>query len=264
MSEGEVRTHVVALYDIHGNLPALDAVLAVLAETIGRRDATIVVGGDVALGPQPRETLDRLLALAGDVRFVRGNCDRLVVEAFDGREHPRLPGAMAGNVAWCARQLGRAHRDFLAALPTTVTVPVDGLGDVLFCHATPRSDEELFTVATPADSVRPMLAETTAALVVCGHTHMPFDREVGGVRVVNAGSVGMPFGPGGADWLRLGPDVRPLHTDYDLARAAATIRATAYPEAATFASRHVLDPEPAASAQARFDRAIAATEPTPE
>ena len=82
---------------------------------------------------------------------------------------------------------------------------VDGLGEVLFCHATPRDDNEIFTRLTPADRLRPLLADVDATVVVCGHTHMPFDRMVGNTRMVNAGSVGMPFGDAGADWLLLGP-----------------------------------------------------------
>lgn len=119
---------------------------------------------------------------------------------------------------------------------------VTGLGAVRFCHATPRSDEEIVTVRTPAERVRAMLAGVDEPLVVCGHTHMPFDRRVDGVRVVNAGGVGMPFGAARAHWLLLGPDVVSVRTAYDLAAAAARVRATRYPEAAEFADGNVLRP----------------------
>ena len=218
---------VAALYDIHGNLPALEAALDA-ADAAGAD--TILVGGDVVLGPMPRETIDRLLAMGGRAHFVRGNCDRLVVDAFDGRELPaKLPPIVREQLAWSAAQLDRDGRDFLAALPQTLTLSVRGLGEVLFCHATPRSDEEIFTALTPAERVRPMLAGATPPVVVCGHTHMQFDRAVDGVRVVNAGSVGMPFAPPGAYWLLLGPGVELTRTAYDLDRAAARVRATAYP-----------------------------------
>jgi predicted phosphodiesterase len=230
---------VAALYDIHGNLPALDAALAAV-ESVGP-DA-IVAGGDVALGPMPRETLDRLLALGPRVRWIRGNCDRLVVDAFDGRPLTALPSSVREPVAWTAGQLDRQRRDFLAALPQTLAMDVEGVGGVLFCHATPRSDEEIFTAVTPDARVRPMLAGVAQRVVVCGHTHMQFDRSVDGTRVVNAGSVGMPYGRPGAYWLLLGPEVRPMRTDYDLQRAAALVRETSYPQAAEFASRHVLSP----------------------
>ena len=222
---------VAALYDIHGNLPALEAVLAAV-DAAGVDE--IVVGGDVVLGPMPREALERLLALGDRARFVRGNCDRLVVDAFDGRSHPRLPPAVQASIAWTAGQLDRAHRDALADLPLTITAPVDGLGDVLFCHATPRSDEEVFTAISPPERVRPMLQGVTQPVVVCGHSHMQFDRTIDDVRVINAGSIGMPFAPPGAYWLLLGPDARLQRTVYDTARAAELVRATSYPQPTEF------------------------------
>jgi predicted phosphodiesterase len=224
-------TRVAALYDIHGNLPALDAVLA---DPEASRADMIVVGGDVVLGPMPRETLEVLLALELYPQFIRGNCDRLVVDAFDGRLSERLPASIREAVEWTAGQLGREHRDFLASLPETLVVDVEGVGEVLFCHATPRSDEEIFTALSPEDRVRPMLAGVTQRVVACGHTHMQFDRSVDAIRVVNAGSVGMPFGEPGAYWLLLGPDVRLMHTDYDIERTAALVRATSYPQAEQF------------------------------
>lgn len=235
--------YLAALYDIHGNLPALEAVLAVLDG--GRGDAPmadIVVGGDLVSGPMPRETLDRLLALGDRARFIRGNCDRLVVDAFDGRPLSHLPAEVRASFEWTAAQLDARHRDFLAALSTTLVTEVRGLGAVCFCHATPRSDEEIITVRTPAERLRAVLGGVSEGVVVCGHTHMQFDRRVGGVRLVNAGSVGMPFGAPGAHWLRLGPDVEALHTRYDLERCAESVRATSYPQRAEFASRNVLSP----------------------
>jgi putative phosphoesterase len=247
----ELSSPVAALYDVHGNLPALDAVLAEV-ESAGATE--IVSGGDVALGPLPRETVDRLIALGPRVRCVRGNCDRYVVEAWDGDALERLAPAMRERVAWTARQLDRRHRDFLAAFAPTVATRVAGVGDVLFCHATPRSDEEIFTVRTPAERVRALLGEVGDAVVVCGHTHMPFDRRVDDVRVVNAGSVGMPFGAPGAHWLLVGPTVRHVRTEYDRAGAAALIRETSFPQAADFASRNVLQPPSEEEMLAVFER----------
>ena len=120
---------------------------------------------------------------------------------------------------------------------------------MLFCHATPHSETDCFTRLTPEEALAPVFSEVGAALVVCGHTHMQFDRVVGGVRVVNAGSVGMPFGKPGADWLILGPDVELRHTAYDLEEASAQVRATTYPEAREFAAS-ILQPP---SEQAMLD-----------
>jgi putative phosphoesterase len=210
---------VAALYDVHGNLPALEAVL----EEVAALGVELVVsGGDVVAGPFPRATLDALSALDDRVRFVRGNADR-------------DPGE------WAAAQLRPEQLEFLAALPETISLDVDGLGRVLFCHGSPRSDEELITPATPPERVMPMLAGINEAVVVCGHTHMQFDRTFGGTRVLNAGSVGMPYADRpGAYWALLGPDVELRRTEYDLRHAAERIRATGFPGADDFARENVL------------------------
>jgi putative phosphoesterase len=218
---------VAAIYDIHGNLPALEAVL----DDIRRAGVDrVVVGGDVVPGPMPRKTLACLLGLDVPVEFIRGNGEAAVPE------QAREP------VRWTAEQLRPEDERLLAGWPMTLRLEVGGVGAVLFCHATPRSDTEVFTRLTPEDRLVPVFGGLGAPVVVCGHTHMPFDRTVGPTRVVNAGSVGMPYGRPGADWLLLGPDVRPRHTDYDLDRAAGRITATSYPQAAEFAARHVLEP----------------------
>jgi len=214
----QVRT-VAALYDIHGNLPALDAVLADVAR---RGVDRIVIGGDIVLGPMPRETLARVRALGDRAVVIRGNCDRLVADPH-AESVQRLPPAVRDVVEWTAEQLSVEERAFLGALPMTATLSVEDAGAVLFCHATPRSDDELFTAQTAARQVAPMFDGVTAPLVVCGHTHMQFDRRVSGVRVVNAGSVGMPYGAPGAYWVRLDPDVRMAQTQYDLSEAATTV-----------------------------------------
>jgi putative phosphoesterase len=236
---------VAALADIHGNLPALEAVLSELA----REDVDlIVVGGDVASGPLPVETLDVLRALP-QARFVCGNADRSLVTAFDGGQLSSWPGPAAD---WCASQLSREHRDFLASFSETIPVSVDGLGRVLFCHGSPRSDEEMMTVETPEERLQKFIGGVDAEVVVCGHTHMPFERAVGPVRVVNPGSVGMPYGNPGAFWALLGPGIEFRRTDYDLEGAATRIRQSAWPGAEEFARENVLSVASAEEAFAFF------------
>ena len=230
---------VAALYDVHGNLPALEAALRD-AESAGAE--LFVLGGDLALGPMPREVLDRLGELGSRARYLRGNCDRLMVDAYDGRPLPGLPDSVRDTITWAAQQLRPSQRDFLAALPDSIVFDVGTLGEVLFCHGTPRSDDEIITVRTPEERMREVMASVSQAVVVCGHTHIAFDRRCGGVRVINAGSVGMPYGAAGAHWLMLGPDASFHRSGYDLARAAREIERTAYPGAASFAERHVLHP----------------------
>jgi predicted phosphodiesterase len=227
-----VFSRVAALYDIHGNLPALEAVLREV------RDAAvdhIVIGGDVLPGPMPRESLDALRAVDVPMQFIQGNGDRESIAPTGA-----VPEPYRESLRWNAEQLSSDDRQRLAAWPLTVRVPVRGVGDVLFCHATPRNDTEIFTRFTSEDRLQPIFGVLDVPLAVCGHTHMQFDRTVGSVRVVNAGSVGMPFGEPGAYWLLLGAGVELRRTAYDLADAAARIRATAYPKAEEFAADNVL------------------------
>jgi predicted phosphodiesterase len=222
---------VAALYDVEGNLPALEAVLA---EVERERPDAIVVGGDIATGPMPGETLDRLRSLQ-HAHFLRGNADRTVVEVRRGERPDGLPDDVVAALAWIAEQLNDEQIDFLRGIPQTVTLDVEGLGDVCFCHATPRDDNELFTELTPDDAVAELLAGTAEATVVCGHTHMQFDRRVGRWRVVNAGSVGVSWDDGREPrWALLGPDVSLRRTPLDRERAAERIRATDWPDAEEF------------------------------
>ncbi|HEV2415783.1 MAG TPA: metallophosphoesterase family protein [Candidatus Dormibacteraeota bacterium] len=225
---------VAAISDIHGNLPALEAVLA---EVHVERPDLMLFCGDVASGPMPAETIDLLMTLGG-ARFVRGNADRGLIEEFDGKVRGVMPGPF---VDWCAKQISSRHRDFLASFEDKIEIDgVEGLGRVLFCHATPRNDMDVMTVETPVDRMRMLLAGVDASVVVCGHTHMQFDRMVGRVRVVNAGSVGMPYGLPGAYWAMLGPEVHLRQTSYDRDAAAARIRAKDWDGAAEFAAGNVL------------------------
>ena len=230
---------VAAIYDIHGNLPALEAVLREIRQA---EVDHIVVGGDVVPGPMPRETLTCLLDLDIPVRFIQGNGDREILAQMRGTETGTVPEQFREIMRWTAQQLDPEHERLFASWPETLRVEIHGLGEVLFCHATPRSDTEIFTRLTSEERLLPVFAGPDVPVVICGHTHMQFDRMIGGIRVVNAGSVGMPFGEPGADWLLLGPDVQLRHTPYDLTKAAERIRATKYPQAQEFAARNVLQP----------------------
>ena len=226
---------VAALADVHGNLPALEAVLA---EVEREHPDVIVFCGDVASGPMPVETIDVVRGVPGAL-FVRGNADRGLVDEFDGREKGPMPGPLAG---WAAKQLDTPRRDFLASFAPTVTVNgVDGLGRVLFCHATPRNDTDVFTVETSDDRLGFLMSTADADVVVCGHTHMQFDRRVGARRIVNAGSVGMAYGGPGAYWVMLGPGVSLRRVDYDREEAAARMRANGAADADQFARDNVLE-----------------------
>jgi len=230
---------VAAIYDIHGNLPALEAVL----DDVRRAGVDlVVVGGDVLPGPMPRETLDCLFDLDLPIQFIRGNGDRITLEEGAGEKVVGLPEAIRATVRWNAEQLNPADVQRINTWPETLRVHVDELGDVLFCHATPRNDTEIFTRLTPEDRLLSIFEPVGASVVVCGHTHMQFDRMIGRARVVNAGSVGMPYGDPAAYWLLLGPGVELRRTSYDLGRAAERVRATSYPQAREFADNEILHP----------------------
>jgi putative phosphoesterase len=177
---------VAALCDIHGNLAALDAVLAEVPD-----DATIVIGGDIcAGGEQPSEVLSRLQGLGDRVRWLRGNADREL--------HPSEEGLAPAEFLEQARsKLSEEEIEFLHELPETQVI-----GDVLYCHASPRNDLDIFTERTPEERIAFLFDGLDVSTVVCGHSHSQFERTVAGVRVVNAGSVGMPYEEEpGAYWL---------------------------------------------------------------
>jgi len=233
---------VAAIYDIHANLPALEAVLQQLH---GLQVDHIVVGGDVLPGPLPQQTIRALLDVAIPTLFIHGNGDREVLRQMEGVEsdwYRTAPERWREPVRWTAQQLQADHQRLLSGWPSTYQLGIPGLGQVLFCHATPRNDTEIFTRVTPETALLPLFEKLGVEMVACGHTHMQFDRMVGTTRVVNAGSVGMPFGEPGADWLLLGPDVQLRHTGYDLLSAADRIRRTSYPQAEVFAVRNILRP----------------------
>jgi len=195
---------VAALYDIHGNLAALEAVLAEVPD-----DATILVGGDIcAGGEQPSETLARLRGLGDRVAWLRGNADRELHRDEEGLAPEEF-------LAEARAQLTEEEIEFLHDLP-----PTQRIGDVLYCHASPRNDLDIFTERTPEERIAFLFAPLDVATVVCGHSHTQFDRTVAGVRVINAGSVGMPYeDEPGAYWLL---DLEHRRTPYDGAELKAS------------------------------------------
>lgn len=215
--------NVLSLYDIHGNIDALDAVLA---DPRAAHPDVVVVGGDAVPGAFARETLARLDSLSVTVQWVRGNGEREVAEAIGGPA-PAPDDLVARTAAITAAELGDERARGLGELP--LTVRLDG---VLFCHASPRRDDEMLTRLSTAERWADALAGVEARLVVAGHTHQQDDRVVGGVRFVNAGSVGLPYeGDGAARWLWVAdgePELR--QTPYDAARAGARILAAGWPD----------------------------------
>ncbi|HEX2308595.1 MAG TPA: metallophosphoesterase family protein [Jatrophihabitantaceae bacterium] len=223
---------VAVMSDVHGVLPVLEAVLA---EPDVRSAHRIVVTGDLASGPQPVEVLQALTALGERVVLVRGNADRELVALSRG-EPIEVPDEIS---PWAADELAPDQVELLAGLPHPVVLDIDGFGPTVFCHGTPRQDDEVVLVDTRLDRWAEVYADLPAnqRTVVCGHTHMPFVRLVDRRLVVNSGSIGMPYGRPGGSWalLRDG-QVSLRHTDIDVDRAiAAIVAASGYPDRAEWA-----------------------------
>ena len=235
-------TRVAALYDVHGNVAALDAVLQdVHSEEVD----LIVFGGDLAWGPFPRAAVERVMDPGLPALYVRGNADRSVGGSAEAEEDWVLE-----VTRWCSAQLDPRHKEFLLGQSPSATVAVEGLGEVFFCHGSPRSDEESLTILTPDDRLTAAVASVSAEVVVCGHTHMQFDRAIGGTRVVNAGSVGMPYeGAPGAYWALIGDTISLRRTSFDYEAAAQAVAASGCPYAEDFAKDVPAPPEPEAIAR---------------
>ena len=224
--------NVLALYDIHGNVDALEAVLRAAPEP-----DLVLVGGDAVPGAFCVATLDRLHEL--HTTWVRGNGEREVAAAFEAAP-PQADDWAAISADISARELGSQRALPLGELP--LTMEIDG---VLYCHATPRSDEEMLTRISPQDAYGEALAGVSAGIVVAGHTHQQHDVTVGATRFINAGSVGLPYeGDGAARWLFVKDGVPELHTtEYDH-RAAGRRMLTMWPDERSI-NASLLDPAPA-------------------
>jgi putative phosphoesterase len=208
---------LAALADVHGNAPALEAVLAEVAR---EQVDLIVFCGDLTWGPLPSETLALVAALDVPARFVRGNADRMVGVEPEGRG------------PWMAEHHDAEQTAFVNGFESHVVVDVDGLGPTRFVHGSPRSDEECVTPETPAERVAEFMADVPERVVVTAHVHVSYNRVVDGVRLVGPGSVGRPYeGEPGARWALLGPDVELRRTEYDVESTAALYRASGIPEA---------------------------------
>ena len=210
---------VAALADVHGNAPALQAVLA---EVELAEPDLIVFCGDLTWGSLPLETLALVRALEIPARFVCGNADRALLELRNGDvEKP------SERARWMLEQHRDGDLDFADSFEPYVSIEIDGLGATCLCHGSPRSDEECVTERTPAERVREFMAGVDERVVVTAHIHVRYDRQVDGIRLLSPGSVGLPYeGERGAYWALLGADVEFRRTEYDVEAAVAQMRAT--------------------------------------
>ena len=220
---------VAVISDVHGNAVALAAVLADLEP---EQPDLIVSCGDLTWGPQPEETYE--LARGLNARFVRGNADRAVLENVSETEREQ----------WMQVHHTDEMREFLGTFEEQLAVEIDGLGPVRFCHGSPRTDEECVTPETPEERVREFSVGVGERVIVTGHVHIQFDREVAGIRSVNSGSVGLPYeGKPGAFWAMFGPDVEMRRTEYDLDETIERYRASGQPNVEQIVEMMVEPPE---------------------
>lgn len=250
---------IAALADIHGNLPALRAVLAELERE--HVDA-IVVGGDVVGGPLVRETLELLAARPEPLHWVAGNSERETLAVYDGE--PAADDPAGRSATWSAQAIDAGWRAELGSWP--ISLALDG---VCFCHGSPRRDDEILTRLTPPDALADALTGTSERLIVGGHTHQQMVRALDDGRTyANAGSVGMPYeGRPGAFWMVVedGTPV-PRFTDYDVEAAVAEMRRSGFPDLDDLLTEALLTPVDADEVAAFFERAAGrgeAPEPGP-
>lgn len=241
---------LAALYDIHGNLPAL---VAVLNELTKIKPDLVIIGGDVLLGPLPKQCIELLENCPFQVQYIKGNCDDAVLDHIDNKPPQNLPEKVIDDIRWTAQQLDNSQIESIRNWSKILNFELDPIGKILFCHATPRNNIEIFTKLTPTEKLLPVFEKTGADVVICGHTHMQFDINVGEARILNAGSVGMPFADPGAYWLLIdGSEIQLKQTEYDYKRAADLISKSNYPFAEDFAENNVLNPPMEALMLERF------------
>jgi predicted phosphodiesterase len=231
-------SRVAVLGDVHGNVLALEAVL----EELRGEDVELVVWtGDLSWGAEPTATLDVVRAVELPSVFVRGNAERALVELRDG-----VREASSEREQWMLDHHTSDDLELAATFEPAHSVDIEGLGPTLFTHGSPRSDEELLTAETPEARIAAATAEIAERVLVTGHTHSQYNRDVAGVRALNPGSVGMPYEHRpGAYWALLGPDVELRRTEYDVAAATDRLRASGFPDCGPLVETLLQPPTPA-------------------
>jgi len=245
-------SRVAVLSDVHGNAVALEAVLR---EVAAEEPELLVFGGDLTWGPLPEATRELVAPLEHSALFVRGNAERSLAEAA-ARTQSGPADELTERERWMLARHSADTLEFLARFVEGAVIAISGLGDVRFCHGSPRSDEELITFATPEMRMRALLGDVPQKVLVSAHTHIQFDRRIAGVRSVNPGSIGMPYEgkSGAAYWALLGPDVELRRTEYDVDEAVRRYRASDDPRAEQMVEILVSPPTPddvVADAEAR-------------
>jgi putative phosphoesterase len=233
---------IAAIYDIHGNISALEAVIDVIST---KQVDTVVIGGDVVAGPFPRETLSLLQKISVPTYYLLGNAESDVIRLILGQPSDGMSEKANEVAGWVVDQLTSEQKDFLLTWTDSLQLTLAPRYRAYFCHGTPRSNTEIFTLVTPEERVKAIFRQTDASVYICGHTHMQFERTVENIHIVNAGSVGMPFGGTTADWLLIdGNEFEFVHTEYSLQSAVERMRTSGYPDVENFIQNNVIHSPP--------------------
>ena len=207
------------------------ALAAVLDELRTLEPDLVVWIGDLSWGGEPGATLELVRSVEVPSLYVRGNAERFLLELRDGSTSDP-----SERERWMLAHHTAEDLDFVGAFAHSHVVEIEALGPTRFTHGSPRSDEELLTEQTPEARVRDATSGIAERVLVTGHTHVRYDRRVAGLRVLNPGSVGLPYeGEQGAFWALVGPDVEHRRTTYDVDAAVARMRATEAPRVEQFA-----------------------------
>ena len=178
---------IALISDIHGNVAALDAVIA---ELRNERVDQIICLGDVPVGPFPVETVARLRELACPV--IRGNWDALMLNGLPSFDD-ELGRKIAEQAAWAAAQLSEEDRDYMRTFMRQIELPLNGEGSLLCYHGSPRALDDPIEATTPVEELETMLGGCEATVMAGGHTHFQMLRLHRDSLLVNPGSVGLPF-----------------------------------------------------------------------
>lgn len=231
---------IACLFDIHGNWPALHWVLTELSQL---NIDQIIVGGDIVSGPMPKETMETLFQIKDKIIWIGGNGDDDVLAALSNQPFNKNLSEYGRIVSmWVAHKLGPEFEIFLKGLPIRYNLFTAEYGRMCFCHATPESKEEIFTPATNEAIMKELFKRIDYDIVICGHTHIQFERVVNSVRILNAGSVGMPFsGHHGADWILITSEgIAFKNTQYDNLKAREILARTNYPNITNFIDQNII------------------------
>lgn len=228
---------IVVLYDIHGNFPALESVMNEIQDDVDH----LVIGGDVILGPMSNECLDLLKESTVPLNCIKGNCETAVLNYLDDQPLPALQPQVMEEIKWTAHHISTDHLRWTRSWPENFIYTHPTAGKISFYHSAPGDENAIFTEETKEDILDMLFQNDHSNIIICGHTHIPFDKKLKNKRIVNAGSVGMSFNGPGAQYLTINSGINFICTNYNTHRASEFFRQTTYPNVSNFINNFILN-----------------------